>query len=160
MKVLKFEIHMEPSYLEGLLTRRITGVVVNTLPHGAPYKLTLLAGKEGALEITSRSEIVSERREIGLLTFRCTSIAAKGAVEIRTSFCPTTANKLIFRDRDVYAESGVELVDEAGTCRYIVAGAQPMTIATNFSDSARFWEPEYQIEEYERMPLLSGHQGD
>jgi len=72
---------------------------------------------------------------------------------------PLTAYKLVVTDSTeagtkARAESGLVLVSESGSEIMIVAGAFPQSIQVSAEFLSRPFEPEYDIEKYERVALL------
>ena len=85
------------------------------------------------LEVYSVMRDIAERSEVGILTFVMVSSEPKDQEVVvdmeRHSFVPVVVEKLVIRDEDVRAQSGVRLISDQGKVITVASNAFPCTLA-------------------------------
>ena len=139
------------------ITKPITHVSIYFDEHGRPMDITLWRTDGSGLTVFSEMHDIAERMEIGVLRFEQTK-SLKGnrvTLPIGAEFRQRVdAFKLSVHESGVMAESGVVLRAECDSEITIVAAAMPCFIAIKgVVEQPHIFEPEYPIENYERVPL-------
>lgn len=111
------------------------------------------------LTVCSSMHDISDRLEVGILTFEMGTTEPTNepaVVDMKPSpFVPVDIKKLIIRDEDVVAESGIRLSSKDGKVITIAAGGFPysLAIAGVRDEIANIFTTEYEIGKYEVVPL-------
>ena len=129
-------------------------------PLGMPRLLTLWRPDGSGLRVHSEMRQIAERMEIGVLCFE--HFKSQSGSEAMLPISPefdrqVDAFKLVVQESGVTAESGILLRARNGSEIAIVAGAFPLTIAVRgVVEQPHIFEPEYPIEDFERLPIRVG----
>lgn len=129
-------------------------------PLAMPHLLTLWRLDGSGLRVHAEMHDIAERMEIGVLCFEHLGSPSGSEVmlPIASEFDQQVdAFKLVVNESGVTAESGILLRSRNGNEIAIVAGAFPCTIAIKVViEQPRIFEPEYPMEDYERLPIRAG----
>ena len=124
-----------------------------------PNVVTFWRSDSSWLQVHSVMHDISDRLEVGVLTFeigRAEPMNEEAVVDIRPSpFAPADIKKLIIRDEDVIAESGIKLSTKDGNVITVAAAAFPCTLAiAGVSDEIEnIFTTEYDIDKYQEISL-------
>lgn len=139
------------------IERGFCSVSIRTAAHGRPIAATFWHTNGGGLCIQSLMNDIAVRHEIGVLQFTIVNALHEDEVviELPASFeNPIKAEKLLFEESGIVAESGVILKAESGESVVVSAGAFPYTLALHGVSSApNMCEPEYPLDEYKRSEI-------
>lgn len=111
------------------------------------------------VEVYSVMHDVVERSEVGVLTFAMVPSRPEDqevAVDMEPNpFVPAEVKKLVIREEDVTAESGITLISDKGKIITVAASAFPCALAVEGvrDDIPGIFDPEYEIDRYEVVPL-------
>ena len=124
---------------------------------GRPMFVTLWRSDGTGLRLYSQMHDVAERTEVGVLNFELVSSPQpdETIADALSAFQGQIAvSKLVIRESDTTAESGVILKASSGDEIVIVAGARPYLLAVlGVVSLPHIFEPEYPIERYTRAPI-------
>lgn len=144
--------------LKNELGAPISRVSIRTAAHGRPISLTLWRSENIGLRIQSVMKDITERMEVGVLTF-----ALVGSIfpDERVIQLPDVFNrslkvtKLIIAESGVCVDSGIMLQAIDGHQITIVAGVSPFTLAIKGGgvEELHIFEPEYPLEKYTMVPM-------
>jgi hypothetical protein len=142
------------------VTKPIKQVSIDFEPHGKPMYITLWRTDGSGLRVHSEVREIAERMEVGVLCF--THLKSPSGDEMMFSIDPefnrqVDAFKLVVHESGVTAESGILLKAKSGSEITITAAAFPFMIAVNgVVDRPHIFEPEYPMEDFERLPIRVG----
>lgn len=142
------------------VTKPIKQVSIDFEPHGKPMYITLWRPDGSGLQVHSEVREIAERMEVGVLCF--THLKSPSGDETMFSIDPefnrqVDAFKLVVHESGVKAESGILLKVKSGSEITITAAAFPFMIAVNgVVDRPHIFEPEYPMEDFERIPIRVG----
>ena len=111
------------------------------------------------LEVYSVMHDIAERSEVGVLTFAMVPNEPKDqevTIDMgRNPFVPVVVKKLVVKDEDVRAESGVRFVSEEGKVVTVASNAFPCTLAVEGirDDVQGIFNAAYEIDKYEVVPF-------
>ena len=149
-----------PNPLTVEVTKPITHVSVYFDEHGRPMDITLWRADGSGLTVFSEMHDIAERMEIGVLRFEHykSPSGSRVTLPIAPEFGQgVDAFKLSIHESGVKAESGIVLRAKGGSEITIVAAAMPCFIAIKgVVEQPHIFEPEYPIENYERLPIRVG----
>lgn len=149
-----------PDPLAVEVTKPIRQVSIEFEPHGKPMYVTLWRPDGSGLRVHSEVHEIAERMEIGVLRF--SHFKSPSGSEVMLPIAPefnqqVDAFKLVAHVSGVKAESGILLRARNGIEIAIVAAAFPFMIAVDgVVQRPHIFEPEYPMEEYERLPIRIG----
>jgi hypothetical protein len=149
-----------PSPLAVEVTKPIRQVSIEFEPHGKPMYITLWRPDGSGLRVHSEAVEIGERMEIGVLRF--SHLKSPSGSEVMLPIAPefsqqVDAFKLLVHESGVAAESGILLRARNGSEITIVAAAFPFMIAlTGVVQRPHIFEPEYPMEDYERLRIRIG----
>ena len=124
-----------------------------------PVRVSFWRSNASWLTVCSRMHDISDRLEVGALAFEMQTIEPTSELAVvdmmPSPFVPVDIKKLIIRDADVVAESGIRLSSKDGKVITIAAGGFPysLAIAGVRDEIANIFKTEYEIEKYEVVPL-------
>lgn len=111
------------------------------------------------VEVHSTMHDVGERSEVGVLTFAMLASRPENqevAVDMEPNpFVPVEVKKLVIREGDVTAESGIRLISNRSKAITVASNAFPCTLAIEGvrDDVLNIFDPEYEIDRYEVVSL-------
>lgn len=149
-----------PDPLAVEVTKPIRQVSIEFEAHGKPMYVTLWRPDGSGLRIHSEVHEIAERMEIGVLRF--SHFKSPSGSEVMLPIAPefnqqVEALKLVVHESGVKAESGILLRARNGIEIAIVAAAFPFMLAVDgVVERPHIFEPEYPMEEYERLPINIG----
>jgi hypothetical protein len=150
-----------PGPLAVEVTKPIRMVSIESFsPLYMPHLLTLWRPDGSGLRVHAEMRQIAERMEIGVLCFE--HLESPSGSEVMLPIAPefdqqVDAFKLVVHESGVTSESGILLRVRNGSEIAIVAGAFPLTIAVKgVVEQPHIFEPEYPIEDYERLPIKTG----
>jgi hypothetical protein len=149
-----------PDPLAVEVAKPIRRVSIEFEPHGIPMYITLWRPDRSGLRVHSEAYAIAERMEVGVLHF--THFKSPSGNEVFLPINPefnerVDAFKLVVREAGVKAESGILLKAKNGSEITIAASASPFMIAVNgVIERAHIFEPEYPMEDFERLPFRVG----
>jgi len=142
------------------VTKPIRHVSIEFEPHGKPMYITLWRPDGSGLRVHSEAHEIAERMEIGVLRF--TRFESPSGSEVMLPIDPgfnqqVDAFRLVVHESGVKAESGILLRAKSGSEITIAAAAFPFMIAVNgVVQRPHIFEPEYPMEDFERLPISVG----
>jgi len=149
-----------PGLLAVEVAKPIKCASIDFEPHGKPMYITFWRPDESGLRVHSEAREIAERMEIGVLCF--THIKSLLGSELMLPIAPefdqqVDAFKLVVHESGLQAESGILLRARNGSEITVVAAAFPFMIAINgVVDKPHIFEPEYPMEDFERLPISIG----
>lgn len=141
-----------------ILKGPIHRVSITTAQHKRPISITFWTKDEKGIEIRSSMKNIGDRTEIGVLSFN----PRDPKIRNDEIFFPAPKSftgeheisKLTIRELDAIAESGIAIRSSINSEIFVVAGANPFTLAIKgVSDEPYFFEPEYPLQAYQRETL-------
>ena len=148
-----------PGSLALELAKPLTGISIETFyPAWGPDTVKLWRSDGTGLKLFSQMQDVAERLEVGVLNFELVleRSAAETVLQIPLSFSTgTVASKLVIREADITAESGLAIMASDGNEIIVVASAGPCHLAVGgvLSSAPHLFEPEYPLDQYVRVPV-------
>jgi hypothetical protein len=142
------------------VAKPIKHVSIEFDPHGKPMYITLWRPDGSGLRVHSEVREIAERMEVGVLCF--THLKSPSGGETVFLIDPAfnrevDAFKLVVQESGVKAELGILLKAKSGSEITITAAAFPFMIAVNgVVERPHIFEPEYPMEDFERIPLRIG----
>lgn len=149
-----------PGPLAVEVTKPIRGVSIEFEPHGKPMYITLWRPDGSGLRVHSEAHEIAQRMEIGVLRF--THLDSPSGSEMMLPINPEfnqqiDAFRLVVHESGVKAESGIVLRAKNGSEITIAAAAFPFMIAVDgVVQRPHIFEPEYPMEDFERLPIRAG----
>lgn len=143
------------------VSKPIRGISIESFgPLNMPHFLTLWRPDGSGLRVHAEMRQIAERMEIGVLCFEHLKSPSGSEVmlPIDSEFHQQVdAFKLVIHESGVTAESGILMRVRNGSEIAIVAGAFPFTIAVKgVVEQPHIFEPEYPMEDFERLPIRVG----
>jgi len=158
MKKLKF-IFKGARDGKALIERGFSSMsVVRSSSRRTQPRLLFIESNEGQrLMIGSEPIDYAEREELGVLVFDTDAEGSRyeRLLPLDKSFCgPNRLEKLIYRDKDVEAESGLVIISSTGKQITIMAGDMPYSLAIKgpFEGKEYDFVPELDFSAYTRVP--------
>lgn len=144
--------------LTALLRVGVVGLFINNLTAGSMRLLSLILGDGSVLRIQAKVTEVEPWYEVGTLIFE--HIAKIEKFEINQVPLPVSwldiglVEKLVLEGEKFTAESGICFCNRSGEQFIILPGAFPHSIEIDAAFYSGKFEPEYDIDKYERVPEI------